>query len=349
MAGIWPASWRFRWGSSHSIFLCAAGRENGQRLAQLLLFSTQPLFWGHAFINPKDIPFMAFFLASVSLGLYMVDSVLLLSFGNGEIRSALVPTFRTEWDVSVLKAKKGAIAFLVVFVLSLMGIVTGLSMRFVAAVVTYIYQTDRQSILGAWFAKVAPNAGHLAVSNYIHKAQVLFTYAEIIYILLCILIGIWIFSRVFPLVYRELVEIYFIPYIKGVLLNPLVLTAGFILGVATSIRVMGPLAGGIVILYGLYKSWRKSILFIPPYILIAGFATYLTWPYLWGNAVNRFIESLITMSNYPIEGVLSFRGQAGRLSKPPRLFSALHDVHTVDGNSIDPFCYRPGPGDMACL
>lgn len=34
-----------------------------------LLFSTQPLFWGHAFINPKDIPFMAFFLASVSLGL----------------------------------------------------------------------------------------------------------------------------------------------------------------------------------------------------------------------------------------------------------------------------------------
>ncbi|MCK5430370.1 MAG: hypothetical protein KAI94_12905, partial [Anaerolineales bacterium] len=27
-----------------------------------LLFATQPLLWGHAFINPKDIPFMSFFL-----------------------------------------------------------------------------------------------------------------------------------------------------------------------------------------------------------------------------------------------------------------------------------------------
>ena len=34
-----------------------------------LLFSTQPLLWGHAFINPKDIPFLAFFLASVTVGI----------------------------------------------------------------------------------------------------------------------------------------------------------------------------------------------------------------------------------------------------------------------------------------
>ncbi|HET9913827.1 MAG TPA: hypothetical protein VFQ13_18175, partial [Anaerolineales bacterium] len=28
----------------------------------LLLYTSQPLLWGHAFINPKDIPFMVFFL-----------------------------------------------------------------------------------------------------------------------------------------------------------------------------------------------------------------------------------------------------------------------------------------------
>src|SRR5512138_349452 len=27
-----------------------------------LLLATQPLFWGHAFISPKDIPFLTFFL-----------------------------------------------------------------------------------------------------------------------------------------------------------------------------------------------------------------------------------------------------------------------------------------------
>ena len=37
-------------------------------------FSYQPLLWGHAFINPKDPPFLTFFLASVCLGFEMVDA-----------------------------------------------------------------------------------------------------------------------------------------------------------------------------------------------------------------------------------------------------------------------------------
>lgn len=42
-------------------------------LTTTVLFSTQPLIWGHGFINPKDIPFMAFFAASVYFGLTMLD------------------------------------------------------------------------------------------------------------------------------------------------------------------------------------------------------------------------------------------------------------------------------------
>jgi hypothetical protein len=43
--------------------------------AAALLFSTQPLLWGHAFINPKDPPFLTFFLASVGFGFEMVDAI----------------------------------------------------------------------------------------------------------------------------------------------------------------------------------------------------------------------------------------------------------------------------------
>lgn len=39
-----------------------------------LLFLTQPLLWGHAFINPKDTPFLAFFMSSIYVGYKMVDS-----------------------------------------------------------------------------------------------------------------------------------------------------------------------------------------------------------------------------------------------------------------------------------
>ena len=42
--------------------------------AATLLFAAQPVFWGHAFISPKDIPFLSAFLISLVLGLRMADS-----------------------------------------------------------------------------------------------------------------------------------------------------------------------------------------------------------------------------------------------------------------------------------
>ena len=38
-----------------------------------LLFATQPLLWGHAFINPKDIPFTVFFIIAFYTGYGMVE------------------------------------------------------------------------------------------------------------------------------------------------------------------------------------------------------------------------------------------------------------------------------------
>jgi hypothetical protein len=51
--------------------LCRRWTSRWAAFGATLLFNTQPLLWGHAFINPKDIPFMAFFLASIELGLCM--------------------------------------------------------------------------------------------------------------------------------------------------------------------------------------------------------------------------------------------------------------------------------------
>src|SRR5512140_3507472 len=40
--------------------------------AAAALFALQPMLWGHAFINPKDVPFMTFLPGAVWLGLRMV-------------------------------------------------------------------------------------------------------------------------------------------------------------------------------------------------------------------------------------------------------------------------------------
>jgi len=44
-------------------------------LGATLLFATQPLLWGHAFINPKDTPFLSLFLISIALGFKALDSI----------------------------------------------------------------------------------------------------------------------------------------------------------------------------------------------------------------------------------------------------------------------------------
>ena len=132
-------------------------------IGSTLLFATQPLLLGHAFINPKDTPFMAFFLGSIFLGLQIFD------------------------DLPKIK---------------------------------------------------------------IHK----------------------------------------------------VLVAGIVLGLTTSIRVIAPMAGALVLLYGLFKSPRMALKVAPYYIVTTIVISYLTWPYLWKAPISNFFESLTTMSDFPFEG-----------------------------------------------
>jgi 4-amino-4-deoxy-L-arabinose transferase-like glycosyltransferase len=50
-----------------------AGRNGA--LTATILFATQPLLFGHAFINPKDIPFMAFFLLTMWVGVLSIEKL----------------------------------------------------------------------------------------------------------------------------------------------------------------------------------------------------------------------------------------------------------------------------------
>lgn len=84
--------------------------------------------------------------------------------------------------------------------------------------------------------------------------------------------------------------------------------AGIILGYTISIRVLGPLAGLIVVLYLLLKGGRKSYPLIFAYIIWASITTYLTWPYLWSAPFAHFFESLSMMSNFPWGGNVLFNG-----------------------------------------
>ena len=78
-----------------------------------------------------------------------------------------------------------------------------------------------------------------------------------------------------------------------------VILAGIVLGLTTSTRVIAPLAGALILLYGLLKSPRSTLKVIPLYVFITLIIAYLTWPFLWKSPVENFVASLTTMINFP--------------------------------------------------
>jgi hypothetical protein len=54
-------------------FFCQRWMTTTAALGATLLLSTQPIVWEHAFINPKDMPFLVFFIITLYLGFRMAD------------------------------------------------------------------------------------------------------------------------------------------------------------------------------------------------------------------------------------------------------------------------------------
>ncbi|MBI3738214.1 MAG: hypothetical protein HY258_04115, partial [Chloroflexi bacterium] len=232
-----------------------------------LLFATQPLFWGHAFISPKDIPFLTFFLLTLEFGFRMVDS---LPDAPQPKRTLLVLT--ALWLASVF----------------------GL---FVAtpAIHAWIESLVRAAAAGQTniISSIASDIHTARPEIYIQKYFVYFLWARSFYFLLSTSLLALLYRKHHPSAFRLLL---------------FVLPAALLLGVTTSIRVLGPFAALFIIYYAFCKHGKKAIPALIIYSVLALFVTYLTWPYLWLDPLGHFIESVHVMSAYPWQGQVLFNG-----------------------------------------
>jgi hypothetical protein len=184
----WYPSWHlinfltFQAGIIFFYLLCLRWMSSKAAFAAALLLSTQPVLWGHAFINPKDIPFMSFFLAAIYFGFWGFD--------------------------------------------------------------------------------------HLAKEKDLHPKYT---------------------SRLTRLFLG-------------------MLPAGIILGLLASIRMLGPFAGLLIAFYALIKYGKKSITGLLVMTLVAFLVNYLTWPYLWDNPLQRYLEVFQYMSQNPVIVSVLFQG-----------------------------------------
>jgi hypothetical protein len=96
-----------------------------------------------------------------------------------------------------------------------------------------------------------------------------------------------------------------LPYLR----SPQLLLAGALLGLTMSIRLLGPWAGLIVILYLTFTLREKSLPVITAYLLCGIIVMFLTWPYLWPDPIGHWMDSLVLMVDFPWPGRVLFHGQ----------------------------------------
>lgn len=256
-----------------------------------LFFATQPLFWGHAFINPKDTPFLSLFLLSVAAGFKMVDAIQRLSleeFHQSIGRKTIIISL--FWLLSII-----------LFFAS-----TEVIHNIIIALVMSAKAGETNII-----SFIATKLNEAPAGAYIRRYFTLFMQARAFYFLVSTTALLYYWRRHQPVLLKLLL---------------IILIPAILLGLTTSTRVLGPFAGLIVAYYLLRTSGKSSIPALIMYAFIAITAAYLTWPYLWLDPVGHFWESFTTMSSYPWQGDVLFNGAkfpstALPLSYLPLLFS----------------------------
>jgi hypothetical protein len=189
--------------------ICKRWLEAGAAFGASLLYAAQPLFWGHAFISPKDIPFLTFFLLSLLLGFRMVDSL------KSVTMESLTP-----------RAKRSLFVFTALWLLAVFGL-------FAATDLIHGWLDGLVHAAAAGSSSLQPSIIANAASG-IHRVKPE-VYTEILFVLFLRLRALFFLVSTFLLVWlwRK------VPGALHLVLS--ILPAALMLGIATSIRV--PLAG----------------------------------------------------------------------------------------------------------
>ena len=288
-----------------------------------ILFFSQPLLFGHAFINSKDIPFLSFFIASVFLGVKMTEEL------GESLGVSVIDHFKTtrfalsEWGASSSKRKLFIIRFAWVWLIAslLTLLFWGLLKNGISFIILQIIQEKDNGFFGQLFSHFAANAALLSSDAYIHKGVILFSrftkQSFLISFLFIVALSISELPNTVHSLFHKVIKVYLLElfskkYIRDVsfyLINKWVLLVGVFAGITTSIRVLGPAAAGLVAILFISKKKEKSLAPITACFLVLILATYLTWPILWSTGVGGIWQTVKVMAAFPWNAGVLFNGE----------------------------------------
>jgi hypothetical protein len=264
--------------------LAARWMSRNAAFGATLLFMTQPVFWGHAYINPKDIPLLSFFLLSIFLGLKMHDSLF------GYYPGSLAESFSSAWRELAPRTRQWLLTAAIFWLVLILVLFGG-----TALIHQWIDSTVRAAANGeaSLIAQIVPRVQRVAPEIYVEKFFVFFLRIRAIFFLVITALLIWLYRRHVPVAPRTWGTI---------------LPAAIVLGLTVSIRIFGVWAGVLVAGYIVWKSGLKTWFMLTMYALMAILAMYTTWPYLWPDPIGHFLETVQIMAQHPWPSSVLFNG-----------------------------------------
>ena len=280
-----------------------------------VFLATQPVLFGISWIDPKDIPFMVLFIGSILSGLTLADSIEAIYSTKGHFIESIAGK-----PVSQIWIKKMSIVSGLLVLLSIIGWVFKTSIiDALQQTILGIYSRSEGDLLLKVFDTLASNRETIPLQAYSEKAVSIFSQSLSIFSALsifCVVLTVsihyspsWI-SSIGLFIWKTLKTIFTKSSNSSINWKVFgwVLAAGFLLGVTTSTRVLGPLAGLLISLEMFRRFNWKSIPIVIIYGGIAIFVTFISWPYLWQNTTERFMDVFFHMAENPVGVGVLFRG-----------------------------------------
>jgi hypothetical protein len=280
-------------------------------LVATVLFATQPLYFGHAFINPKDTPLMSIFLVTLAAGFSMVEK-----YSNPFQINRIAASQEEENIINCIKTffrnklyLTGLNILMLVVILFPGSILSALKMM-----TTGLYKTPSSSFLGKIFSLIAAEKSSISLEYYLDKLEFLY-FRYVIPILWIIVLG--------QLIFLLFLFISGHKSVRGMETTPppgksskaeslesrrLVILAGFVWGLCMATRFIGFAAGGLVLLYFLLQAGKRSLVPAAMYTCAAVLTMYLFWPYLWHVHISELVNITQLLNDFPHPTSVLFDG-----------------------------------------
>lgn len=233
-----------------------------------LLYGYQPLFFGHSFINSKDIPFMAVFLATLSIVLTRDNDAPPIIFSD-----------ISDWFRQKFKNQQKTYVIIYLSVFS-------------ALILLRITEKAPQRIISVIVFSLSLVFFFVGVLLYFENSP--------------IDTSKWKFEISFVDILKTLLN-QFKNELSLDVLKKILLLAAFT-GFGIAIRSLGFVVAGMVSIVWYWKYRGKSLIYIFPYVALTVGFTILFWPYTWHAPLDVFLNSLFLLTNYPWYGNILFQG-----------------------------------------